>query len=129
MFRDLVASGGLIAGILVDSGYGAPNPSCPAGWQPPAPPLMADYSFERIDGRGARWVKDKKGRSGSPFHFVGSNASFVRGVALRDVRFPANPAAVSGAQWECAMVSGTAASCSPWPPCPEIQSAPTTHHP
>jgi polygalacturonase len=123
IFRDIVVSGGLIAGILVDSGYGAPNPSCPAGWAPPAPPRMANYSFERIDGSSATWAKDKKGRAGSPFHFVGSNASFVSGVALRDVRFATNPAVTQG-QWVCAMVSGTAANGTvfPWPPCPQIHT-------
>ena len=42
--------GDLKAGVLVDDFYGAPNPSCPTGWKPPAPPILRDFTFERING-------------------------------------------------------------------------------
>ena len=88
----------------------------------PFVPSRVGAASAAADGELQLRAQDKKGRAGSPFHFVGSNASFVSGVALRDVRFATNPAATQG-QWECAMVSGTAANGTvfPWPPCPQIQ--------
>jgi len=38
-FSDLVVSGELEAGLVVDDFYGSPNPSCPENWKPPAPPV------------------------------------------------------------------------------------------
>jgi len=110
-FADLsVAEGAsLTEGILVDAHYGDANPSCPDGWQPKRPSLMANYTFERIDGRTARVAN-------SPFHFRGGDGIEITGVLVRDVHLPP---ATAHANWTCAAAAGKAVSgtVEPWPPC------------
>jgi hypothetical protein len=97
-------------GILVDAHYRAANPSCPTGWKPAAPPRMANYTFEHIDGVHVV-------RGGSPFHFLGPDGSTVTSVLVRNVHLP--PAAQPFSNWSCANVAGAAVqgTVDPWPPC------------
>ena len=115
VFRNLSFAPGasLTEGILVDAHYGANNPSCPTGWKPAASPLMANYTFEHIDG-SATYIHD-----GSPFHFQGSDDSAISGILVRDVHFPPG---VHHSNWYCGHASGVAVNgtVEPWPPCSDI---------
>jgi len=110
-FADVTFADGasISEGILVDSHFGDANPSCPKGWRPAHPPVMANYTFERIDGRSA-YLRD------SPFHFVGGGGTALTGMVVRDVHFPA---AAGKPNWTCAGVTGKAfhGTVEPWPPC------------
>ena len=103
----------LTEGILVDTNYGDVNPSCPKGWKPPQPTLMANYTFEHIDARKAR-VQN------SPFHFMGAAGADITGVRIRDVWLPAGR---GHHNWSCTHVSGEVVkgTVAPWPPCPEFR--------
>lgn len=98
-------------GILVDLNYGSPNPSCPEGWEPPAPPDVRDITFKNIKATHANVTK-------SAVHLVGLPNAVVTGVALSEVHIDAGG-------WLCANVSGTAqqGTVEPWPPCAEITAA------
>ena len=102
--------------VLVDAHYGSANPSCPGTWQP-APPRMANYTFEHIYGRNA-YIHD-----GSPFHFQGSDGSDITGVVVRDVHFPPG---VHHSNWYCGHVAGEAVNgtVEPWPPCSGFKVVP-----
>ena len=106
----------LTEGVLVDATYGAINPSCPAGWRPPAPTRMANFSFEHIYAHSARVIN-------SPFHFWANVAAGIRieDVQVHDVHLP--NAQGHHHNWTCTagvsgqVVNGTA---EPWPPCSEL---------
>lgn len=110
-FSNLVAEEGAQFGdgVLVDAFYGAPNPSCPKNWKPPAAPKMSDYSFKNIDGTKAKI-------SGAAFHLKASAADVIERVTIENVHF-------SQGGWDCSYVSGTAANgtVTPWPPCSAIK--------
>ena len=111
VFRDISIEGPVQNGILVDSNYGSRNPSCPAGWKPPALSVMSNYSFVNWDGR-AMVAKD------SVYHFVGQPGAPITGVVVQNVTFAAG---AMEPQWLCAHVVGTAKDATPNPPCPAIK--------
>jgi len=97
--------------ILVEGGSreGA-NPSCPAGWKPPALSVMSNYSFLNIDGR---FMKAKK----SVYQFTGQADAPITGIRIENVTFAKGR---RDPQWLCASVEGTATAVAPSPPCKEI---------
>ena len=111
VFRNVVIAGPVDNGILVEGGSreGA-NPSCPAGWKPPALSVMSNYSFLNIDGR---FMKAKK----SVYQFTGQANAPITGIRIENVTFAKGR---RDPQWLCASVEGTATAVAPSPPCKEI---------
>jgi hypothetical protein len=120
IYRDIHVTGSIERAINVDMVHynDSPNPSCPAGWKPPALPVISDLTFLRFNGTEATYA-DSFRFPNEAFHFVGYDENPIQYVYMEDVYFPLPE---NGVAWHCTGVQGSVKSNSvtPWPPCSDF---------
>jgi hypothetical protein len=120
IYRDIHVTGSIERAIHVDMVHydDWPNPSCPAGWKPPALPVISDLTFLRFNGTEATYANHTDFPN-EAFRFIGNDENPLQYVYMEDVYFPLPN---NGTGWNCTGVQGSVKSNSvtPWPPCSDL---------